>query len=369
MESIYCLKRRRTNMPYDRLLDGRYERIRHPVVKFNRFPKKSLLMGHASLPQKSYERYESAGQIVSAAVEILKQRSDTKPYNFTQELYLNSKGGSRTKSNSGSAHDIVLEKSGQDGSKESNLIVVLDLDECLVHSKFLNSVDVFRQYESERERHTTRQNLNSFCESFHLKLPDGELVHVHKRPNLDAFLEHVTSRYDTYIFTAAMQVYASPLLDILDPENTRFKKRFYREHCTFDPTVNAYVKDLSHVSNHVSSSSNNNTLHSNPVKKMVLVDNNPMSFIANPQNGILVSNFYDDYSDDTLSAVIDLLEELEDIEDVRPFLDEKFGLQAALSEVMNEYYWNQREDVTAMESVQHPSKDEYDKEEEDVKRQ
>jgi CTD small phosphatase-like protein 2 len=326
-------------------------------------------MGQRLPPQKSVVQYETADPMVSA----VKQRNSERNQ-LDREFYY-SKGGIHHKTNGD--HNIKLEKDGNDGKDnndgETNLIVVLDLDECLIHSKFLNSTDVFRQYESDRERHNTgfhnspRKNLNSTCETFHLTLPDGELVHVHKRPNLDTFLEHVTSRYDTYIFTAAMQVYASPLLDILDPENTRFKKRFYREHCKYDPNVNAYVKDLSHVSNHISSFSNV-PLDINPARRMVLVDNNPMSFIANPQNGILVSNFYDDYSDDTLSAVIDLLEELEDVDDVRPFLDEKFGLQAALSEVMNGYYWNQREDViAAMELEESHAND--NEEEEDVKRQ
>lgn len=308
-------------------------------------------------------------QMISA-IDMLKQRteSETRFVDYPHHL----KGDVNSSRPQGS-HGINIEKgnsntNGDNREEKSNLIVVLDLDECLIHSKFLNSDDVFRQYESDRERHASFNDSsvekNDSCDSFHLTLPEGERVHVHKRPNLDTFLEHVTSRYDTYIFTAAMQVYASPLLDILDPENTRFKKRFYREHCTYDSNVNAYVKDLSHVSKHVSSS--NFFLH-NPVRRMVLVDNNPMSFIANPQNGILVSNFYDDYSDDTLSAVVDLLEELEDIDDVRPFLDEKFGLQAALSEVLDGYQWKQR-NITEKKPEDHQSK-EVECNKEDIKRQ
>jgi Dullard-like phosphatase family protein len=356
IESLYCLKRRRTTVsllsqqrdPFD----DRYQRMRYMKSDY---PKKTLLA-----------MYDTNHRI--SAIEMLKQHteSETRFSDYSHHL----KGDFNRNKPNGS-HGINIENGDTNGDsrdEKSNLIVVLDLDECLIHSKFLNSVDVFRQYESDRERHTSfndsPHDKNETCDSFHLTLPDGERVHVHKRPNLDTFLEHVTSRYDTYIFTAGMQVYASPLLDILDPENTRFKKRFYREHCTYDPNVNAYVKDLSHVSKHVSSS--NIFLH-NPVRRMVLVDNNPMSFIANPQNGILVSNFYDDYSDDTLSAVADLLEELEHLDDVRPFLDEKFGLQAALSEVINGYYWNQR-DATEKIPEEQQSK-ELERNEDDIKRQ
>ncbi len=72
---------------------------------------------------------------------------------------------------------------------------------------------------------------------------------------------------------------------------------------------------------------------------MVLVDNNPYSFIANPQNGILVSNFYDDPKDDTLQAVIELLNELDSVDDVRPVLNEKFGLEDALKEIARTTDW------------------------------
>eukprot|EP01083_Nonionella_stella_P122653 369154_1 len=69
-------------------------------------------------------------------------------------------------------------------------------------------------------------------------------------------------------------------------------------------------------------------------RRVVLVDNNPLSFIPNPSNGILVSSFYDDPKDDTLEAVMELLHELDDSEDVRPILDDKFGLKDALDDVV-----------------------------------
>ena len=68
-------------------------------------------------------------------------------------------------------------------------------------------------------------------------------------------------------------------------------------------------------------------------RQIVLVDNNPVSFLANPSNGILVSNFYDDAKDSTLEAVWELLLELEHSEDVRPILDAKFGLKDAPKDI------------------------------------
>jgi hypothetical protein len=47
---------------------------------------------------------------------------------------------------------------------------------------------------------------NAGCDSFRIHLPDGDLVNVNKRPNLDIFLSEITSKFETYIFTAAVEV-------------------------------------------------------------------------------------------------------------------------------------------------------------------
>lgn len=234
-------------------------------------------------------------------------------------------------------------------NRDSDLIVVLDLDECLIHSQFLKSGpdEKYRQYEERPEAHAFNSNeeadsiIPSACESFRMSLPDGDLVHVNKRPNLDAFLKEITSKYETHIFTAAMEVYASPLLDILDPNQDMFQGRYYRDHCTFDPSLGVYVKDLKNAfrKKHLQEGSNKRLNEG----RVVLVDNNPMSFLANPCNGVLVSNFYDDPKDDTLQLVLDLLEQLDNEPDVRPVLRKKFGLKDALREAVaapNTAAWN-----------------------------
>mmetsp|Transcript_24392 Transcript_24392/g.34370 ORF Transcript_24392/g.34370 Transcript_24392/m.34370 type:complete len:522 (-) Transcript_24392:107-1672(-) len=257
---------------------------------------------------------------------------------------------------------------------ESDLIVVLDMDECLIHSKFLSSKAASQwAYQVQRnnsDNNNTNDNTNdpdAFVDSFCITLPDGDVVHVNKRPYLQEFLEAVTSKYETHVFTAAMPVYASPVLDALDPTGTMFTQRWYRHDCTFCTDVGAYIKDLNRLpttnnncngaapqdddesstststaslstsSLSWSSDQTNNTTTGKGLplskKRVVLVDNNPLSFLANPRNGILVSNFYDDPNDTTLEAVLELLHELNEMEDVRPTLDERFGLQEALASI------------------------------------
>jgi CTD small phosphatase-like protein 2 len=240
---------------------------------------------------------------------------------------------------------------GSSNSYSSDLIVVLDMDECLIHSQFLSDqmVDKYRQYEERPDTTPTSPFGNNeeaimwqTCDSFRINLPDGDLVNVNKRPNLDLFLREITGKFETYIFTAAMEVYAAPVLNKLDPTGEMFRGRFYREHCVYDPDLGVYAKDLCEVLRQRKMMINEGTTAEDDheecgscdERRVVLVDNNPLSFIPNPSNGILVSSFYDDPKDDTLEAVMELLHELDESEDVRPVLEDKFGLKDALDDVV-----------------------------------
>ncbi len=148
------------------------------------------------------------------------------------------------------------------------------------------------------------------------------------------------------------------MLDELDPRGDMFRGRFYREHCVYDPDLGVYAKDLCDVlrtrrttigdaadrrggggmppDGGLRSGSSSSLPPAFPCdeRRVVLVDNNPLSFLPNPSNGILVSSFYDDPKDDTLEAVMELLHELDGSDDVRPILDGKFGLKDALEDVV-----------------------------------
>lgn len=123
--------------------------------------------------------------------------------------------------------------SNRHGKYSSDLIVVLDMDECLIHSQFLSDklVDKYRQVEDRPPTTSSESLLNrgvddniisnnnrdesslflNACDSFRISLPDGDMVKVNKRPNLDIFLKEITSKFETYIFTAAMEVSQSQM--------------------------------------------------------------------------------------------------------------------------------------------------------------
>ncbi|CAM9969002.1 unnamed protein product [Ectocarpus sp. 8 AP-2014] len=189
------------------------------------------------------------------------------------------------------------------------------MDECLLHSKFHGPGAASEAYRQLEERPDAVNEVNSFW----VALDDGDTAQVNKRPGLDPFLEALARDYNTIVFTAAMPDYAGPVLDYIDPKGTLFHRRLYRSSCR--QVKGAFLKDLSVLG-----------VESTDMSRTVLVDNNPLSFICQPTNGILVASFYDDPNDTALASVMQLIRHLDQAGDVRPILKDMFRLDTLLGE-------------------------------------
>lgn len=179
----------------------------------------------------------------------------------------------------------------------SDLVVVLDLDECLIHAR-----DVPQNLTHQVSRHgssSSSSSVDSF--TFHL---DHLPLQVNLRPGLLDFLEQVTQTYETHIFTAGMKVYATPILDELSNRlghTDIFRGRWFRDSCT-PLHAGSYSKDLSRFPD---------------LNRTLLVDNNPISFMLQPENGLLVEHYYDCPEDRELERVWETIQSLDPLEDVR----------------------------------------------------
>ena len=208
--------------------------------------------------------------------------------------------------NAASRRPAVPQQSSADKGK---LTVVLDLDECLIHSRLSSDQESFRQEEDRKAN-------SQACDEFVFQLDDGEIVRVNKRPGLDKFLESIYRDYEVMVYTAGIENYAGPLLDILDPQNRFFRARLYRDSCVYANGI--YTKDLA--------------MFGRPMNRIVLVDNNAMCFLPQLNNGIPISAFYDDVSDTALTVLQSFLERIKNEQDVRPFLTKSFNLETLLRE-------------------------------------
>jgi len=155
-------------------------------------------------------------------------------------------------------------------------ILVLDLDETLIHADFdeefsPDEYDTVIQFKAKNEEAKKEKNIE----------------------DSDYFLEEVNKYFEVGIFTASVKEYADAVISFLDPENKLIKFRLYRNNCiNFNDAFT--VKDLRIFKNV-------------DLKKIVLLDNSMYSFAAQINNGILINSFINDKEDNELFNALNYL--------------------------------------------------------------
>ena len=101
-------------------------------------------------------------------------------------------------------------------------LLLLDMDETMLHAATLNDIYVQEMYGKEAEP--------SFITSFndHDQTID---IGVFLRPYLFDLLAKVGPHFDICVFTASEKVYADAILNQVDPLRKLFVERIYRKHC------------------------------------------------------------------------------------------------------------------------------------------
>ena len=216
------------------------------------------------------------------------------------------------------------------------LKVVLDLDETLVHARIAGQAGI-SQFGNVPTTDDAARKVSADTIEIRLRTENEELVTVNRRPGLEEFLTLSAKKFKLYAFTASESFYAHPLLDALDPARKYFgTRRFSRDSCT-QIGEGRYTKDLTNIA--LSEEKQEESTQSSPTvtvediwfQRTVLVDNNPFSFVPQPQNGIPVVSWYQNPNDVALHKVYQFLEQLEPMSDVRPFLDSTFHVENTLN--------------------------------------
>ena len=189
--------------------------------------------------------------------------------------------------------------------KSMKKTLVLDLDETLVHSQFLPfsiKSDVILKIEIENQVHD---------------------IHVLIRPGVQDFLKRLSKLYEIVIFTASVSRYADPLLDILDKDNN-CSFRLFREHCTMMGIT--YIKDLNKLGR--------------DLKDVIIVDNSPLSYSFNKDNGLPILTWFNNKNDKELYYLLPILEFLSYVNDVRDYIkniviDDKISYENTINIIQN----------------------------------
>ncbi len=142
---------------------------------------------------------------------------------------------------------------------------------------------------------------------------------VYKRPHVDLFLETVFAKYNVYIWTAACASYAKVVLaSLLKPSQVPLRLLTRRDTLHIKPRDRLMY-----------SCREDSPIKIKPLSKLVcnlartvMVDDTKSSFSRNATNGILIAPFEDpdeQRDDRALLCLLDVLEVLADLEDVRNY--------------------------------------------------
>lgn len=140
-------------------------------------------------------------------------------------------------------------------------------------------------------------------------------VFVVERPGLTEFLQQTSQLGELVVFTAGLPEYALPILRAIDPTGAFFGDRIVCRAGTSVSPEYPCVKDLTRLGRAMS--------------RTLIIDDTPLAFLWQPQNGVPVLGFRGASDDNLLlDAVLPLLKNADVEEDVRPFLDKRFGMEA-----------------------------------------
>ena len=194
-------------------------------------------------------------------------------------------------------------------TSRSRLLVVLDLDETLLHASLSND-ESWSWLKNPRLWQPAKIDFEAKGQGLVLGLTEEIPLYVSLRPGAKDFvswLKRKENEIEIAVYTAGTQQYASQSVELLGLDGYPC---LYRDECI--PFGLPLAKDLKKFREDLS--------------RVVLVDNSKKSFWLQPKNGLLVSDWDGtNFNDQELTRVKQELLGLLELDDVRPVLNSKSG--------------------------------------------
>lgn len=133
--------------------------------------------------------------------------------------------------------------------------------------------------------------------------------YVRKRPYVDKFISEISKKYELAIWTSAGEIYADEIISILFPNIQDLKFIWCYERCVhrYDEYGNIHdIKDLRKVKR-----------IGFDLRRVLVVDDDFKAFERNYGNLVLIKPFRGDTSDKELLYLLDYLELMQAVENVR----------------------------------------------------
>lgn len=205
-----------------------------------------------------------------------------------------------------------------DVEQEGKLTLFMELDDVLLHSFICDeNFGYIANPASKDPEH----------EFFVEEIRQPALVYMrdHWQDFMD-FLKKNEDIIEPIVYTSALQPYTKHLINILDPQREVFKHFLFQNACYIfeikEENILYLIKDVSRFRNR-------------DIRRTVLLDPKPINFMMTPENSIPIFEYTAEYQnkddkDMHLLSIIEELDDIKDLEDVRPALAQKFNVRQIL---------------------------------------
>jgi len=128
------------------------------------------------------------------------------------------------------------------------------------------------------------------------------------------FLVQLSHYFELVIFTASIRRYADAVIDLIDVHGV-IERRLFRQSC-IKGAGGSFLKDLRVISGA-------------DMRRTCLLDNSPVAYSLQEENGLPIATWYDDQNDTALRDLVPFLLALRAVDDIRPLLFRRHLLQEA----------------------------------------
>ena len=142
------------------------------------------------------------------------------------------------------------------------------------------------------------------------------IAYISLRPHLHECLETLSKHFELIAFTAGTKEYASPIINLIDPERKYFDHVFTRNSC-IPLGDNILIKDL--------------RIFGRDLHSIAIVDNCIISFMFQLDNGIPIYSYDGSSQDNALKLLTSFLIANKDCSDIRKPIIEKYRLRELTS--------------------------------------
>ena len=225
-------------------------------------------------------------------------------------IYTDTNNNMNNDMNNNNHKNLNRSNTENNNKNENNKILVIDLDETLIHTSFqkIQAPDLIIQLDSTYNKKMDNNKNNN--ENSNQKIVEA---YIRIRPGVEEFLSQISKYYDIYVYSASSKNYLNTIIKNIDKNNI-IKQCYCRDDCImyvedyeedFDKPNNEYkyIKDLKKINKEL--------------RNIVFIDNNTISFKLQEKNGIPIKSWFDDYEDLELYKLIPILKNLSGFYDVR----------------------------------------------------